>query len=184
MPGSTRPWDARKTWLLLGLAAVAALSAGSWQRRHLLTVECVSRVQEEALLYLQRVAPTAADRLAVRLAAVDHEALEQLASTNVSHLESGNHLDPKSPEITESLEMVARLRDVHAWKASSPEVTRALLVLADANQHRLELLVQMSDEGFDADEYACLSKSIDRLWGRVLAVTGTDTAEVNTAEFR
>jgi hypothetical protein len=157
--------------MLLGLAAILALAAASWQRAGRHNGECVPRVQEEALVYLQRVRPTAADRAAIRLAASDYAALERLASTHVSSLESGNRLDPRSPEIAEALEMIGRLRDVHAWNASSPEITRALLVLADANQHRLELLVRMSDEGFDADQYACSSKSIDRLWRRVLSVT-------------
>jgi hypothetical protein len=167
------------TWVFLGMAAVVALSAGSWQRAHLKPASCDSRVPDEAVLYLRRVAPTAADRAAVRLAAIEYEGLERLAAANAANLQAGRHLDRQSPQIAEALASIERLRNGHAWSATSPGVTRALLVLADTNRHRLDLLLHTGASGFDAAAYACLSKSIDRLWDRVVARTASSAPEMN-----
>jgi hypothetical protein len=155
----------------LGLAAVAALAVGSWHRTETRNEQCVSRVQQEALVHLDLVDSSSADREAVSLATPDLAALETFAARAAAALDQESSGRPSARDFSDALEIVDRLRENYAWIASSPELTRGFLVLADANQQRIAFLAETVRSGFDRARYDCLSDGAVRLW-REITVAG------------
>lgn len=150
-------------WWAVPLAVIAA--AGVWEAKHPSLDACSHRIHLSVLRELRARAGARGD---LRTLALVIDAQRQVDEWNVAlehAVRSGGSI---TPEILDDIDdQIRRIRDVYVWTAVTPELSRSLILLADLDRHRFELLREMRTAGFDEGRYACLNRELDELWSDI-----------------
>ena len=125
----------------------------------------VTSVHEAVLVELRRATTSTADVRTLALVEDAQHELDSWAGSTISRLRSGR-TDLVAADDPQN--QIRRIRDVYAWTARTPEFTRALLVLADAHQHRVEALHEMLRAGVvDEQRYLAVEADVIAVWSGI-----------------
>src|SRR5687767_1661948 len=122
--------------LLFVVPAISAVMAATWPRSGGTPRSCVSASADQAVRMLSRATPSIADRRAIELASSAQQKIESWITQERAQLSRPRGIavgDLGAARLAGADNEIRRVRDVYAWIATSPALTRALLVLADTN---------------------------------------------------
>jgi hypothetical protein len=145
---------ARSVLLAAPVAAAVAITY-TWPEVH----ECAGALQQAALTELQHTAPAPGDSAVVAHVASAQAELDGIVGRLARH-EPG-----ASPAAAYST--IRRVRGEYAWRTSTPALARTLLLLADANERRLETALR-APAGAAAGADDCPAQAVERIWGAIV----------------
>ena len=157
----------RERGMIRSVAVVPTLALGLVGSFHMaFEPRSPASVHEAVLVELRRAPSSAIDVRTLGLVQDAQQELDSWAGWAISRLRADRMdaaLDARAAH-----DQIRRIRDEYAWSTRTPEFTRALLVLADAHQHRVAALHEMLRAGaVDERRYLVVETDVATLWAGI-----------------